>query len=346
MKKAITIIGLCCMMSMAGACGDKVDSGAYDAGLKALEQKNYVEALAQFQVAAKEDGRGVEAYRCEGITYLEMEDYEHAVILLDKSLEELDYKDEAFEKDVNYYLAAAYQGGGQTDKAVEIYGRLIEQYEDAEAYFLRGKLYLEQQEEQKAASDFQKSLEKDSGYENYLNVYLVYAGKNRGADGAAYLEQAVEKTPENVTEQYQQGRIFYYLEEYDRAKEVLNKAVNEGHQDAVFLLGKIYLETNDAANARALYQNYLQKNKNSAKAYNGLALCDIAEENYQSALLNIQSGLECNDEEEQENLLFNEIVVYEKQLDFNTAKQKMSEFLSKYPDHEDAIRENNFLQSR
>ena len=135
MKKAITIIGLCCMMSMAGACGDKVDSGAYDAGLKALEQKNYVEALAQFQVAAKEDGREVEAYRCEGITYLEMEDYEHAVILLDKSLEELDYKDEAFEKDVNYYLAAAYQGGGQTDKAVEIYGRLIEQYEDAEAYF-------------------------------------------------------------------------------------------------------------------------------------------------------------------------------------------------------------------
>ena len=44
--------------------------------------------------------------------------------------------------------------------------------------------------------------------------------------------------------------------------------------------------------------------------------------------------------------MFNEIVVYEKQLDFNTAKQKMSEFLSKYPDHEDAIRENNFLQSR
>ena len=33
-------------------------------------------------------------------------------------------------------------------------------------------------------------------------------------------------------------------------------------------------------------------------------------------------------------------------LDFDTAKWKMTEFLEKYPDNEDAVRENNFLQSR
>lgn len=346
MRKAIAIAGLCCVLSILTACGPRQDSGAYDAGLKALEQKDYVTALAQFQNAVKEDGREVEAYRCEGITYLAMQDYEHAVILLNKSLESLDYKDENFEKDVNYYLAAAYEGGGQIDQAIATYTNLIEQYKDGDAYFLRGKLYLEQQEEEKAAADFNKSLEKDNGYENYINIYLAYEEKSRGADGAAFLEQAVEKVPENTEEQYQQGRIFYYLEEYDRAKEVLTQAVNGGSQDAVLLLGKIYLETKDTANARSLYQNYLENAKESAKAYNGLALCDIAEENYESAIANIQKGLDCKDEEAQESLLFNEIVAYEKQLDFDTAKQKMTEFLEKYPNNEDAVRENIFLQSR
>lgn len=334
------------MLSLAAACGPGEDSGAYESGLKALEKKDYITALTEFQTAAKEDGRLVEAYRCEGIAYLEMGEYEHALTLLNKSLEELDYKNESFEKDVNYYLAEAYQKNGEVDKALEVYTGLIDEYKDAEAYFLRGQLYLEQQEEQRASSDFNNSLEKDEGYENYINVYLVYAGKNRGADGASYLEQAVDKKPDNVEEQYQQGRIYYYLEEYDRAKEILNKAVNAGNQDAVLLLGRIYLETDDAANARALYQNYLQSNEKSSKAYNGLALCDIADGEYDSAIINIHKGLDCKDGEEQENLLFNEIVVYEKQLDFSTAKEKMAAFLEKYPENEDAIRENTFLQKR
>ena len=46
------------------------------------------------------------------------------------------------------------------------------------------------------------------------------------------------------------------------------------------------------------------------------------------------------------DLLFNEIVVYEKQLDFQTAKEKMQEYLKQYPKDEEALRENEFLQSR
>lgn len=345
MKRRIVLLGLCCVLSLQ-ACGKTESSGAYEAGLKSMEQKDYVTALQQFQEAANNDGRKAEAYRCEGIAYLKMQDYEHAVTLLQKSLEELDFKDEAFEKDVNYYLGAAYVGGGQIQEAIELYTSLIGKHGDAAAYFQRGRLYLDQQEEQKASEDFGKSLEKDDSYENYINVYLVYAEKNRGADGAGFLERAVDKSPEDAESQYQQGRIYYYLEEYDRAKEVLTKSVNGGNQDAVLLLGNIYLETSDSANARALYQNYLEEHKDSAKAYNGLALCDIADGNYDSAMMNIQHGLESNDAGEMENLLFNEIVVYEKKLDFETAKQRMTAFLEKYPDNEAAVRENVFLQSR
>ena len=46
------------------------------------------------------------------------------------------------------------------------------------------------------------------------------------------------------------------------------------------------------------------------------------------------------------DLLYNEIVVFENQLDFETAKSKMQEFLEKYPGDQEAVRENTFLQSR
>lgn len=346
MRKAIIIGVICCLLGLLSACQIKGESDTYEAGLAALDKKEYTAALAQFQSAAKEDGYKAEAYRMEGIVYLKMQEYDFAVTLLNKSLEELKFKHEDFEKDVNYYLGEAHKGSGNTEKAIEIYSGLISKYKDAEAYFLRGQLYLEQQEEEKATSDFKASLKKDTGYENYMNVYMAYAAKNRGADGAAYLEKALHKDSEKPEEQYQQGRIYYYLEEYDSAKKVLNKAVNSKNQDAVLLLGRIYLETGDTVNARALYQNYLRDNGKSAIAYNGLALCDIADREHDSALENIQKGLKYGSKEEQESLLFNEIIAYERQLDFETAKEKMTAFLEKYPDNEAAIRENTFLQKR
>ena len=47
-----------------------------------------------------------------------------------------------------------------------------------------------------------------------------------------------------------------------------------------------------------------------------------------------------------QDLYFNEIVVYEKKLDFATAKEKAAEYVKNYPADEAGIRENNFLKTR
>lgn len=44
--------------------------------------------------------------------------------------------------------------------------------------------------------------------------------------------------------------------------------------------------------------------------------------------------------------MFNEIVVYEKKLDFATALSKMQEYIKMFPDDENAAKELTFLQSR
>lgn len=55
-------------------------------------------------------------------------------------------------------------------------------------------------------------------------------------------------------------------------------------------------------------------------------MCDILEEDYESALRNIRQGISCRDESVMRELLYNEIVVYERQLDFETAQSKMRSF--------------------
>ena len=51
----------------------------------------------------------------------------------------------------------------------------------------------------------------------------------------------------------------------------------------MLLLGRVYLEMEDPASARSMYQEYLQKSEQGAKAYNGLAMCDIYDGAYDSA---------------------------------------------------------------
>ncbi|MDD3278794.1 MAG: tetratricopeptide repeat protein [Lachnospiraceae bacterium] len=346
MKKRLLMFSLCGILTVSGCGIFQEDSGAYDAGLAALEKKDYITALGEFQDAANEDGRQVEAYRCEGIVYYEMQDYEHAIMLFEKSLSEMKFKKPEFSRDIYYYLGEIYQLQGEKEKALEVYGQLIKEEQDAQAYFLRGKLYLSEREDEKAKADFQKSLKKDEDFENYIRIYLAYAQQNRSADGSVYLEQVAAQTPDSPQGEYNQGRAYYYLEEYDKARAILIQADNDGSEESAILLGKLYLDTGDTANARAIYQNLLQAEKLQAAAYNGLALCDLADGNFDSAFSNISEGLALDDGAEEETLLYNEIVVYEKKLDFATAKAKMTEFLAKYPDNQDAIRENTFLQSR
>ena len=66
-----------------------------------------------------------------------------------------------------------------------------------------------------------------------------------------------------------------------------------------------------------------------------MAYCDILDGDYDSALSNIQKGLDTGDQDEKQALLFNEIVAYE-----------ITAYLEAYPTDERAVKENYFLETR
>ncbi len=340
-RKRMVLAGLCAVLAFSG-CGNEYVEEKYEEAADALEAGDYALAAAGFQNVADTNEMLAEAYRGLGIAELHLGNYAEASIALSKSLLHLETENEEFEKDVKSYLALSRYRRQEYDEAIKLYDELIKEYPEAEYYYLRGKCYIVKNEYELAKQDFDQAAASSTDSNMFINIYEIYNSLQMNADGSAYLEKGLTLVDEY--DYYSRGLIHYYLQEYANAKEVLIKAVNrEENADAMLLLGKVYLAMEDIASARAMYQEHVEDENVAAEAYNGLALCDIEQGNYDSALANIQKGLTFGDEEAQQSLLFNEICIYEHLNDWSTARAKAQEYLTKYPTDEAGIREKQFL---
>ncbi len=339
--------GILALAVCLSGCGANEAEAYYESGREAVEAGNYEEAIDALDQAIAGESHMAEAYRLEGLALYELGSYPEAIAAFQRSLNNLESPNVSFEKDVLYYLAEARLAYGEVDKTIDVYSEILKLEEDTEAYFLRGKVYLQKGDLEHAASDFTSALEDCRDYNLYINIYELYVGCSLTDEGNTYLEMALNIEPETSEDYYQQGRIYECQKAYDNACEVLIQSLQMGNQDAMLLLGRVYLKMGDPSSARSMYQEYLSGQETSAQAYNGLAMCDIYEGSYEQALLDIASGLEmAESDEDKQGLLYNEIVAYEYMREFETAKIKMNAYLELYPDDEDALRENAFLSTR
>lgn len=348
-KMKLRNIGLmlgCIMICLTG-CGED-EPTYYENGAEALEESNFEEAIGYFELSVADEENVVESYRGEGIAYLKLGNYQDASASFDKALAALEEgkKDEALEIDILSYQASVLYKAEDLEGSKACCDQILDMGFHSDAYFMRGRIYLDQDDYENASSDFSRMLEDSEEYEDYLNVYRVYEEKAMTGDGDAFLEKALELPCKDADDYFEHGRIYYYLEDYEDAKNTLITAMNEGNKEATLFLGKVYMELNDIGNARAMYQQYMTDNGESAKSYNGLAYCDIMEGNYDSALSNITMGLTLAEGADRQSLLFNEIVAYEGKLDFATALTKAEQYVAKYPDDAAAQKELEFLQTR
>ncbi|MCC6094286.1 MAG: tetratricopeptide repeat protein [Eubacterium sp.] len=329
-------------------CGDTSDT-AYTKGMSALASEDYNTAITNFQTAIDTDGQDAEGYRGLGIAYLYLGNYAEAVDAFSKSLDAIRYpgQNQDFREDVLLYQAQAYTEEEQYDNAMTIYNELLDSSKHAgEAYLLRGRLYALENKFGQAGQDFQKAVELDDSYDVYLEIYNIYTEGNRQADGTAFLKEVLNQKPSSGDDYYQMGKVCYVLKDYENAESYLKTAIEKKTSGAEALLGRVYLDAGDYDNAGTFFQECIDNDTEVSLGYNGLALIDILQGQYDDALQSIQSGLDSNDKTYEEELLYNEIIAYEKKLDFETAAEKMKSFLQSYPSNTKAVQENLFLQSR
>ena len=341
MAAASLFLGGC---AMGGATGKKTVQG-----ISALESEDYHQAQKLFEEAVKEGEEEVLAYRGLGMAYMGLAEYEKAEEAFEIALEYTDDRMPENTQDIQLYLATVQYREEKYEDTVTTCDGILENASkgNADAYFLRGASYLHEGLQEDASKDFDAAVSlTPTDYDLYLNIYESYNQQNLSGLGGEYLQSALNIQGNDMEHSYNRGRIYYYLENYEQAQSQLIGPVEQKYEPAMYLIGKVYLAQEDFEHAQAIYQQIQSEFGESAEAYNGLALCAMENGDYDSALTYITQGLSLDGTEGKQELYFNEIVAYERKLDFATAKAKAQEYIQNYPSDEAGQKEGVFLSTR
>ncbi len=288
------------------------------------------------------------AYRQIGINDMENGDYEGAVTAFDNALAQCIGKIGENEMDICYYKAAAQYAGGDTDAAINTYTAIIEyDKKAADAYYLRGCLYLKQQNTDAAVADFDNAIKyNDSDYELYVNIYENLSGYDMAEKGEEYLNKAFSIKGNEAADLAWRGRIYYLLGQYDNALTELKSAVDKESVIANLYLAQTYEAQGDTENAQAYYESYVNSGAADSQAMNALGQIEMEKGDYASALTYLEQGLSMENVSNKRALMQNLIICYEYTGDFASAWDSIEEYMQLYPDDANAQREYTFLKNR
>lgn len=345
-KKIICLLAAGLGALLLTGCGGE-NQKTYEQANADLEEANYDYALNEYQACISAGYKLAQSYRGSGIVKLRTGDYQGAIDDLTNALND-EKTSKSDRKDLLEYRAAAELKAELYDQAMADCQTLAEDYSlNANDYYLTGCVALAMDSYDEASSNFSEAYGSDSTYEMAIQIYEAYLGQDMEADGTRYLEAALKTEAKTADDYCERGKVYYYMDDYENARTELTTAADKGSTEATLILGMVYMAQGDTSNARSFYQQYIDADGDDpAKGYNGLALCDISDGDYDSALQNISQGLGDATSDEMRDLLFNEIVVYEKKLDLSTALSKAQEYVQTFKDDDAAAKELTFLQSR
>ncbi len=338
-----------CLGLILGGCAK--EHTKIDEGMAAIQELKYESALGLFEeaIVGKEDMQL--AYRGQGLCYLGLTDYEKAIESFDKALSHSGMFVSETEIDINYYLATAQYKSGDNEGAIKTLDAIAGmRKKQAQVYYLRGLVKMEQGDYENAVADLDLALAKSkSDISMTINIYHVFADNGHVEEGKSYLSSALNHRLDAMSD-YEKGLIYYYMEDYDNARNFLETAKSDGKRDSLeilLMLGKTYEQLGDSNYAASIYSKYIEDVGPNPEVYNQLGLCKLTVGAYEEALNAFNNGLSIKENNNvMQQLRFNQIVAYEYVGEFEKAAALMNGYLESYPDDAQAVREYEFLRTR
>lgn len=220
---------------------------------------------------------------------------------------------------------AAYQSGSYSEAVGFFLDSLEEEQWFTEDMDLDTRLYLG------------NSYMQMNDYTDANSVYVEVRSLNDGQYDEAYIDSLVGVSSAMV--EVERGN-------YETAAAYLSDEVNKGNTALNLYLGACYGKQGDYETMMQCFQNYLAAYPlNTYLAYQ-ISTYYLNSGDYESAKSYLDNGAACNDDVYREMLLYNEIVYYEKILDYQTAYNKAEAFVSSYPENEAGQTEYDFLNTR
>ena len=349
MKKSF-VVGFLLTAVLLTGCGSLNGRHNIDSGFSYIESHEYQSALDSFNTAEEGGEDKCLIYRGRGIAHLKRGEYDEAIENLLASLASDEGIVDDMDFDTNYYLAEAYLNTKEYNKAKEVYDAILAlRSNDSNAYYLRGTAELASGNHDAGYSDFTKAIALNSrDYSMIIMIYKALDEYGYSDEATAILQTAIDNGREFMSN-FEKGQISFYLGNNADAQSYLEAANNERNQEkepVVILLGQTGEKQGDYNYAISVYRNYLSEEPDSALVYNQLGICQIKQGDYESAVSSFEAGLALDDKNINQALMLNEITAYEYNGDFGVAQTLMQSYLEKYPDDQEAIRENIFLSTR
>ena len=342
----IVILGMIVMASVC-ACGSDKELTNYEKGIEALEQQNFETALNSFK-SAESDNKSMQLiYRGEGMAYLGLGEYDKSLEAFKSALDMSNGLVKKIDYDINYYMAIAECKSGRLEDAVNTYTAIIDVDKNScDAYFLRGKVYLDLDNIDLAKSDFDQAiLIKKDDPNLYINIYKALMDHGLENDAKAYINTGMASVSKPTA--YELGELNYYLGDYTQARNYFEESPEtKKTEEGIVFLGKTYVALNDATYAIALFEEYTNNNKTADIVYNELGMLKASNKDYEGALAAFEEGLKNDNPKCKQALMYNKIVANEFLGNFSAANSQMEEYIKLYPDDKTAIREHIFLSSR
>lgn len=347
MKYRLVFALALCAILVTG-CADKDKSQNIEAGYEQLKNAEISSAKESFDAAIDSKEDLTMAYRGLGICLMEQNDYEAAVDAFVSALHESGATPSDIDYDINYYLGVCYHKLSRYEEAKERYDAILAlKPKESDAYIHRGTEYLYMQDIDSACADFDTALSLDKkNYSLYIDIYALLKEAGYQANGVEYLNKALSEYDKYMSS-FDKGYINYCLGNYPTAKKYLEDARGAGNKstELLLLLGHCYEELNETSYAINIYQNHVEKEPD-AGVYNQLAVALMKEGRYEEALDAVVNGLEFDNSECRQELLFNRVVIYEYLGDYSKAKDLSAQYLVDYPSDETMTREYQFLSTR
>lgn len=287
------------------------------------------------------------AWRAIGISYYEEGKYTEAKTYFDKALAEPLLSE--LNADIRMYLADALECEGDFSAAIAVYDELLKEQTDyAAGYRARAYMSYVQGDYEKSLADYDEAIRLEpENFDLYFGKYNVLEKLGKQAEQLELLQviTGIENPSEEDT--YYIAKAQYFCGAYEEALPLLMSATENGYEDAHYYIGEIYHSRSNYGEAVYHYKQYIDgSGAKDAAAYNQMGICLMKQEKYAEALEIIGAGQKLSDPLHGKQLLFNEVVIFEKMGEFNTAYEKAVAYRNKYPEDTKIRTELEFLATR
>ena len=326
-----------------------------DYGYCLIEEKDYKKASKIFKTVIQDKDNKIarennkRAYRGMGIANYQNGNYKSAIKNFNKAikietLNELDV-------DIVSYMGASYLHLGNEKKALECVGDVLKkQPKNVDALRTRALIYQKQGDLTNSIKDYDAAIKiKPNDYNLYFGKYDLLMENGNEDEAKAVLDTITklkidEKKPEG---QFVLAKIEYLQGNEEQARLKFEALLEQGKVESYLYLAQMDMTS---ANYQAALENYeAYKNVQSisdGSIFNNMATCYYSLGQYEKALECFESGLEVATASQMQSLMRGQVIVNEKLGNYEKAKEVMEQYLSNYPNDEEAKRDYEFLQTR